>query len=96
MMYDLFVLPEICLIADVIQTFLDQGANFSPEYVQADVRKSVEFLHASGRLHNKIMKHPVLSRHGLSVTSRPFSLSTYSRERLSSHIPWSNPGAIQK
>ena len=58
LMADLFCLPEICLLADVIQCFVDSARDFSPDYFYKDVFKAIEFTHTSGRLHDAIIAQP--------------------------------------
>lgn len=60
MMCDLFCLPEICLLADVIQAFNDRKIEFSPLYIFRDVHKAVELTHTSGVLHDAIIANPAL------------------------------------
>eukprot|EP00898_Chlorokybus_atmophyticus_P007300 jgi/Chlat1/7571/Chrsp63S09149 len=55
---DLFCLSEICLIADVIQYFVDNKLDFDPAYVYEDVRGAVQRVHASGRLHRAVLSDP--------------------------------------
>jgi len=53
---DLFCHPEICLIASLIEYFLSRNIQFSPDYIFEDVRKSIDYLHASEVLHREITK----------------------------------------
>ena len=57
-MADLFCLPEICLLADVIQCFMDSAHDFSPDYVYRDVFRAIEVTHTSGKLHDAITAQP--------------------------------------
>jgi HAD superfamily 5'-nucleotidase-like hydrolase len=54
---DLFCLPEICLIACVIQFFIDRKINFTPEYLFADVKEAVESIHRNQLLHKSIAQN---------------------------------------
>ncbi|KAG0553613.1 hypothetical protein M758_12G025500 [Ceratodon purpureus] len=55
---DLFCLSEVCLLADVIQHFVDQKLDFDCTYVYEDVQKSIEYIHRSGNLHREILSDP--------------------------------------
>ena len=66
---DLFCLPEICLLADTIQTFLDSTHDFSPDYVYRDVFRAIEYTHTSGKLHDAITADPVRSRRPRSFSA---------------------------
>ena len=51
---DFFAVPEIGLLANLTQFFLDNKVDFVPQYVYYDVRNAIESLHKSGRLHGEI------------------------------------------
>ncbi|KAJ1981616.1 hypothetical protein H4R34_001998 [Dimargaris verticillata] len=58
---DLFSLPEACLLADVLQYFLDHSIEFHPRYLAEDIRRMAVFLHGGGGigpgpLHRRIMQ----------------------------------------
>jgi len=55
-LYDLFCLPETCLISDIIQFFVDDGTPFDPSYVYQDVTTAVNAIHTNGSLHYNIMR----------------------------------------
>ncbi|KAG0584709.1 hypothetical protein KC19_3G229300 [Ceratodon purpureus] len=55
---DLFCLSEVCLLADVIQHFVDQKLDFDCAYVYEDVQKCIEYIHRSGNLHKEILSDP--------------------------------------
>jgi HAD superfamily 5'-nucleotidase-like hydrolase len=57
MMADLFCLPEACLLADIIQVFVEQTKqDFSPDYLYRDIRQAID--HAHGLLHQAIIAQP--------------------------------------
>lgn len=49
---------QVCLLADVIQHFVDQKLDFDCAYVHEDVQKCIEFIHRSGNLHREILSDP--------------------------------------
>jgi HAD superfamily 5'-nucleotidase-like hydrolase len=51
---DLFCLPEIALFAQVFQYFLDNGVQFTPEYIFQDVRDAINSIHRNQALHKNI------------------------------------------
>ena len=53
---DLFCLPEISLLATLIQHFKDNNIHFNPEYIFADVRDAINSLHMNQLLHTKIVQ----------------------------------------
>ncbi|KAI5078623.1 hypothetical protein GOP47_0006294 [Adiantum capillus-veneris] len=55
---DLFCLSEVCLISDVIHHFVETNTDFDASYVYEDVKRSIEFVHKSGFLHQKILEEP--------------------------------------
>jgi FMN phosphatase YigB (HAD superfamily) len=62
---DMFSLPEICLLADIIQYFKDQKIQFHPRNLYNDVRACAESIHAPsdhmphgiGILHSLMIKN---------------------------------------
>lgn len=48
----------MCLLADVIQHFVDQKLDFDCAYVYEDIQKCIEHVHRSGNLHKSILKDP--------------------------------------
>ena len=71
LMADLFCLPEICLLADTIQAFLDSSDDFSPDYVYRDVFRAIEYTHTSGKLHDAIIAQPVRAHYPSVTTAAP-------------------------
>nr|PNR29284.1 hypothetical protein PHYPA_027976 [Physcomitrium patens] len=55
---DLFCLSEVCLLADVIQHFVNQKLRFDCTYVYEDVQKCIKYIHTSGNLHREILSNP--------------------------------------
>ncbi|XP_067947991.1 5'-nucleotidase domain-containing protein 3-like isoform X2 [Watersipora subatra] len=51
---DIFAIPEISLVAQVIEFFRSNFIEYDPEYVFWDVRSAVESIHSSGELHRAI------------------------------------------
>lgn len=49
---------QVCLLADVIQHFVDQKLDFDCTYVYEDIQKCIEHVHRSGNLHRSILKDP--------------------------------------
>lgn len=49
---------QVCLLADVIQHFVDQKLDFDCAYVYEDIQKCIEHVHRSGNLHKSILKDP--------------------------------------
>lgn len=49
---------QVCLLADIIQHFVDQKLDFDCAYVYEDVQKCIEFIHRSGNLHREILSDP--------------------------------------
>ncbi|KAL8559232.1 hypothetical protein ACOMHN_040356 [Nucella lapillus] len=56
-MIDLFAIPEIYLIALIIEYFIQNNIEYDPEYVFNDIQTSVQGIHKSGMLHQKIMEN---------------------------------------
>ncbi|GFS06889.1 5'-nucleotidase domain-containing protein 3-like [Elysia marginata] len=55
-MIDLFALPEVTLISQIISYFIENNICYDPEYVFYDIRNTVQSLHTSGVLHDTIMR----------------------------------------
>ncbi|KAK3095894.1 hypothetical protein FSP39_020452 [Pinctada imbricata] len=53
---DLFAPPEMILLTNITDFFLDNNIPYDPEYVFHDVRSSVQGVHNSGALHSAIMQ----------------------------------------
>ncbi|KAL5004234.1 hypothetical protein ScPMuIL_017690 [Solemya velum] len=56
-MVDLFAPPEMNLISNVTQFFIENNIPYDPEYVFYDVRTAVQSVHSSGLLGEKIMEN---------------------------------------
>ncbi|KAF6040466.1 NT5DC3 [Bugula neritina] len=54
---DIFTIPEISLISQVIEFFQSNAIAYDPEYVFWDVRSSVQSIHTSGQLHEEITRN---------------------------------------
>ncbi|CAM6012545.1 unnamed protein product [Sphagnum balticum] len=57
-LFDLFCLSEVCLLADVIQHFVDQKLDFDCGYVYEDIQSCITHVHMSGSLHKAILNEP--------------------------------------
>ena len=57
MMADVFCLPEVCLLSDIVTHLEVHGAPFNPASVYADVSSVVSMLHKSGRMHREVMQN---------------------------------------
>ncbi|CAF1147881.1 unnamed protein product [Adineta steineri] len=51
---DIFTIPEITILRDVIQFFIDNSIPFAAEYVHYDVREAVGAFHKSGIMHQLV------------------------------------------
>ena len=49
---------QACLIADVVQHFVDAKLEFDPCYIHEDVNHAIQRVHRSGLLHKKILSDP--------------------------------------
>lgn len=49
---------QVCLLADVIQHFVNQKLRFDCTYVYEDVQKCIKYIHTSGNLHREILSNP--------------------------------------
>ncbi|KAL4220609.1 5'-nucleotidase domain-containing protein 3 [Mactra antiquata] len=52
---DMFAPPEMNLITNVTDYFLENGIPYDPEYVFYDIRNAVQSVHTSGVIHHAIM-----------------------------------------
>ncbi|CAD6224938.1 unnamed protein product [Miscanthus lutarioriparius] len=55
---DVFCFSEACLIADIVQHFIDAKLEFDPSYVYEDVNQSIQHVHRSGLIHRQILSEP--------------------------------------
>lgn len=55
---DFFCFSEACLIADIIQHFVDAKLDFDASYVYQDVTDAIQHVHKSGLLHRSILSDP--------------------------------------
>lgn len=55
---DLFSMAECCLIADVVQFFLDRGIPFCPRNAVHDILSSIGSTHVSGEFHRMVAVDP--------------------------------------
>jgi hypothetical protein len=49
---------QVCLLADVIQHFVDQKLDFDCGYVYEDIQSCITHVHMSGSLHKAILSEP--------------------------------------
>ncbi|PKA57595.1 hypothetical protein AXF42_Ash018570 [Apostasia shenzhenica] len=55
---DFFCFSEACLIADIVQHFVDAKLEFDASYVYEDVKCAIQHVHGSGLLHRTILSNP--------------------------------------
>lgn len=55
---DFFCFSEACLIADIVQHFVDEKLEFDASYVYQDVNHAIQHVHKSGLAHWKIISDP--------------------------------------
>ncbi|CAL5081534.1 unnamed protein product [Urochloa decumbens] len=55
---DVFCFSEACLIADIVQHFVDAKLEFDASYVYEDVNQSIQHVHRSGLIHKQILSEP--------------------------------------
>ncbi|KAJ0965725.1 hypothetical protein J5N97_026863 [Dioscorea zingiberensis] len=55
---DLFCFSEACLIADIVQHFVDDKLDFDASYVYQDVNQAIQHVHQSGLVHRTILSDP--------------------------------------
>lgn len=55
---DFFCFSEACLIADIVQHFIDAKLEFDASYVYQDVNRAIQHVHRSGFAHKGILSDP--------------------------------------
>ncbi|XP_015885556.2 uncharacterized protein LOC107420960 isoform X2 [Ziziphus jujuba] len=55
---DIFCFSEACLIADIVQHFVDAKLEFDAGYVYQDVNRAIQYVHQSGLVHGGILSDP--------------------------------------
>ncbi|KAF3777501.1 5'-nucleotidase domain-containing protein [Nymphaea thermarum] len=55
---DLFCFSEACLIADMVQHFVDAKLEFDACYIYQDVNRAIQHVHQSGLVHQQILSDP--------------------------------------
>ncbi|XP_020582621.1 5'-nucleotidase domain-containing protein DDB_G0275467 [Phalaenopsis equestris] len=55
---DFFCFSEVCLLADVVQHFIDARLDYDASYVYDDVKHAIQHVHGSGVLHRTILSDP--------------------------------------
>ncbi|KAL0559163.1 hypothetical protein IC582_003753 [Cucumis melo] len=55
---DFFCFSEACLIADVVQHFVDAKLEFDACYIYQDVNRAIQYVHRSGLAHKEIIADP--------------------------------------
>ncbi|EXB94887.1 hypothetical protein L484_022995 [Morus notabilis] len=55
---DFFCFSEACLIADIVQHFVDAKLDFDACYVYQDVNRAIQYVHQSGLVHRGILNDP--------------------------------------
>ncbi|GAB2219181.1 hypothetical protein Drorol1_Dr00006812 [Drosera rotundifolia] len=55
---DVFCFSEACLIADIVQHFVDEQLEFDSSYVYQDVNHAIQHVHRSGLVHREILSNP--------------------------------------
>ncbi|CAL9095732.1 unnamed protein product [Musa textilis] len=55
---DFFCFSEVCLIADIIQHFVDAKLEFDASNVYEDISQAIQHVHRSGLLHKEILSDP--------------------------------------
>ncbi|KAM7472872.1 hypothetical protein LguiA_011055 [Lonicera macranthoides] len=55
---DFFCFSEACLIADIVQHFVDAKLDFDAGYVYQDVNRAIQHVHRSGLVHRGILSDP--------------------------------------
>ncbi|XP_028094154.1 uncharacterized protein LOC114294228 [Camellia sinensis] len=55
---DFFCFSEACLIADIVQHFVDAKLEFDAPYVYQDVNRAIQHVHGSGLAHRGILSDP--------------------------------------
>ncbi|CAM8917864.1 unnamed protein product [Rhodiola kirilowii] len=55
---DFFCFSEACLIADMVQHFVDAKLDFDTSYIYHDVNRAIQHVHRSGLVHRGILSDP--------------------------------------
>ncbi|MED6157251.1 hypothetical protein PIB30_021753, partial [Stylosanthes scabra] len=55
---DFFCFSEACLLADIVQYFVDAKLEFDASYIYEDVIRAIDHVHRSGRVHRGILADP--------------------------------------
>ncbi|KAL4397712.1 hypothetical protein HN51_002232 [Arachis hypogaea] len=55
---DFFCFSEACLLADIVQYFVDAKLEFDASYIYEDVIRAIDHVHRSGRVHRGILSDP--------------------------------------
>ncbi|RZC53969.1 hypothetical protein C5167_012815 [Papaver somniferum] len=55
---DFFCFSEACLIADIVQHFVDAKLQFDASYIYEDVNRAIQHVHQSGLVHRGILSVP--------------------------------------
>ncbi|XP_044472277.1 5'-nucleotidase domain-containing protein DDB_G0275467 [Mangifera indica] len=55
---DFFCFSEACLIADIVQHFVDARLEFDASYIYQDVNRAIQHVHRSGLVHRGILSDP--------------------------------------
>ncbi|KAE8675848.1 HAD-superfamily hydrolase [Hibiscus syriacus] len=55
---DFFCFSEACLIADIVQYFVDAKLEFDACYIYEDVNRAIQHVHQSGLMHRGILSDP--------------------------------------
>jgi hypothetical protein len=50
--------PQACLVANVIQHFLNIAAEFSNSAIAEDISKAISYVHSSGVMHDEVRRNP--------------------------------------
>ena len=57
-LYFIFLTLQACLIADIVEHFVDAQLEFDASYVYEDVNRSIQHVHRSGLVHRGILSDP--------------------------------------
>ncbi|KAF6155047.1 hypothetical protein GIB67_035794 [Kingdonia uniflora] len=55
---DFFCFSEACLLADIVQNFVDAKLEFDACYVYQDINRAIQHVHQSGLVHRAILSDP--------------------------------------
>ncbi|KAF8392966.1 hypothetical protein HHK36_021207 [Tetracentron sinense] len=55
---DFFCFSEACLLADIVQHFVDAKLEFDASYIYQDVNRAIQHVHQSGLVHRGILSDP--------------------------------------